>query len=95
VLEIVVEEKNGIKRGGRGKEKGCSKVVFLILFSTKHQLHLFSLFLDFPRHKKLHKHPPTNNALVQNKTFSLQTKSLTQIVKIEKICNNIIILQRK
>jgi hypothetical protein len=37
MLEIVVEEKNGIKRGGRGKEKGCSKVVFLILFSKKNQ----------------------------------------------------------
>jgi len=47
MLEIFVEEKNGIKRGGRGKEKGCSKVVFLILFSTKHWLHFFSLFLDF------------------------------------------------
>jgi hypothetical protein len=27
--------------------------------------------------------------------FSLQIKSLTQILKIEKICNNTIILQRK
>jgi hypothetical protein len=95
MLEIVVEEKNGIKRGGRGKEKGCSKVVFLILFFTKHRIHFFSLFLEFSTHKKLHKHPPTNNAIVQNKTFSLQTKSLTQILKIKNNFNNIIILQRK
>jgi hypothetical protein len=59
MLEIVVEEKNGIKRGGRGKEKGCSKVVFLILFSTKHWLHFFSLFLDFSTHKKITQ-TPTN-----------------------------------
>jgi hypothetical protein len=35
-LKIVVKKKNGIKKGRRGKEKGCSRVVFLIVFLTKH-----------------------------------------------------------
>jgi hypothetical protein len=43
-FKIVVEKKNGIKKGRRGKEKGCSKVLSLILFFTKHQLLFF--FLD-------------------------------------------------
>jgi hypothetical protein len=52
------------------------------------------LLLDFPIDKKLHKHPPIDNAIVHNKTHSLQTKSLTQILKIEKNYNNIISLQK-
>jgi hypothetical protein len=27
LLEIVVEKKNGIKKGGKEEEKGCSRVV--------------------------------------------------------------------
>jgi len=72
------------KEGGRGKEKGCSKVIFLILFFTKTPSFVFSLFLDFLLDKKLYKHPPIDNAIVHNKTFNLQTKSPTQIFKIEK-----------
>jgi hypothetical protein len=42
------------------------------------------LFLDFLLDKKLYKHPPIDNVIVHNKTFNLQTKSPTQIFKIEK-----------
>jgi hypothetical protein len=52
------------------------------------------LFLDFPVDKKLYKHPPIDNAIVHNKTHNLQTKLLTQILKTEKSCNNIISLQK-
>jgi hypothetical protein len=65
-LEIVFEKKKGIGREGwrerkerkrrRGKKKGCSRVVFLILLSTK--LHfIFSLFLNFLT-CKTYKHLP-------------------------------------
>ncbi len=82
LLEIIVGKKNGLKEIRR--EKGCPKVIFLILLFTKNQLFVPFMFLDFLAHKKLHKHSPTNNVIVHNKTLSLQTKSITQILMIEK-----------
>jgi hypothetical protein len=76
----------------RERGKRCSRVVFLILLSTKTPT-FFSLFLDFLAHKRLHKHPLIDNEIIHHKTLSLQTKSLTQILKIEKNYNKIISLQ--
>jgi len=41
-FEIAIKKKNDIEKGERKKEKGCSRVVFLIFFSRKPHL-LFSL----------------------------------------------------
>jgi hypothetical protein len=68
------------------ERKRVFKSCFLTLFIYKTLAPLFSLFLDFPINKKLHKHPPIDNAIIHNKTLSLQTKSLTQTLKIEKNC---------
>jgi hypothetical protein len=92
LFKIDVEKKNGIKR--EGEREGKRKVVFLSSSQQNASSFFFLLFLDFPVDKKLPKHPPTYNAIVHNKTLSLQTKNFTQILKIEKNCNNIINLQR-
>jgi hypothetical protein len=94
MLEIVIEKKNGKEKRERERER-VFKSCFLDAFLYKTPPSSFFLFLDFLANKKLHKNPPVDNPIVHNKTLNLQTKFLTQILKIEKDCNNIISLQRK
>jgi hypothetical protein len=59
-------------KGGRGKRKACSKVVFLILLFTKYWLSLFfpcSLTFQYVRNY-ITTHP-TKNVINKKKTFSL------------------------
>jgi hypothetical protein len=44
MFEIVVEKEKGKRKGGRRRERGCSRVFFLILPYIKHNLLYFSLF---------------------------------------------------
>jgi hypothetical protein len=93
-IQNCYREKEWQVKEGEGKRRGVQKL-FSWSFSLQKHHFFFSLFLDFLLDKKLYKHPPIDNAIVHNKTLNLQTKSPTQILKIEKSCNNIINLQRK
>jgi hypothetical protein len=86
LFEITTEGKKRHlgRKGGRGKKKVYLRYFFLILLFTKHQF-FFPHSLIFQhirnyintRQKEYNRH--------HNETFSLQTKSITQILKIKKI----------
>jgi hypothetical protein len=77
------KEKGWQKKEGEGKRKGVQKLFSQSSF-LQNTSSFFFLFLDFPTNKKLYKHPPIDNAIIHTKTLNLQTKSLTQILKVEK-----------
>ncbi len=105
LLEIVVEKKKGIGReggkgrkewkGGRGKKKGCSKGVFLIFLFAKHHFFFFLVPKLFNILKTTNIRPTKNEINITKKTLNLQTKFLTQILKINFFYNNKISLQKK
>jgi hypothetical protein len=84
-FEITIERKKKSREKRREKEReGVPKNFFSYPPLYKIPI-FFPSFLNVPTHKKLHTHPPKKCNRHHNKTFSLQTKSITQILKIKKI----------